>query len=163
MSKFFAIKVDDFFYLSPSKPKFILPGLNIHFETHSLNTGLQACKKASVLTYINLSEPVMGEIGYDPSIDGRIVTQAEKQAADRAVEEAAAAAVKKATAKKVVKKAVVKKAPAKKKAVKSITKKVAAKKAPAKKTVVKKAVAKKAVKVSPKKTVVKKATKKKTR
>jgi hypothetical protein len=79
MSKFATIKVGEFFYLSSSKPSFTLPGLNIKFQVHSLDAGEQACRKSSAVTYVNLAEPLLGELAYSPNLESRILTLAEKQ------------------------------------------------------------------------------------
>jgi hypothetical protein len=125
MQKFATIKVNEFFYLTSSKPKFVLPGFpQLQFPTHSLDHGEQVCKKASTVTYINLSEPFMGEVSYSPAIESRIVTMAERQAESAIQDPPAPVPVKKSAAPK-------KKAAAKKSAPESAVK-------PAKKSVAKK-------------------------
>lgn len=124
--KFYGIKLEELFYIRPEE----IRGEPGKPKPHHLKlTGLIPCRKASALTYIVIPESVLGEMSYDPSIDVRIVTEAELAEAQKPAKIARCNGGNPCETKYV--KYV--KAKAAKKALKPVAQKSATKKAPAKK------------------------------
>lgn len=113
--KFFLVKLEETFYLDET-PK-AQPG------APEPTLQVVMCKKASAVSYINVNEPVLGEISYTPDIERKILTEAEYQAKTAPAPKKAA---KKAPAKKSAKKPVAKKSTT---AIKSVKKRNTATKA----------------------------------